>query len=180
MEMSCGCSSCSQCCHANSLFWVYMLGIAGTFVSLFFFFWQYAGTLTQFTGPDGDDYKFVANGGDLSIYKDNLLIASNINLVNNGITTENINDLRRARCRGTALLWTILVSGFLGALLLLSLMVTNPSKFICCSLQHPAAPLHPVPPVPMPLMRAQTSTTTVPAAPTPTAATTAATGARPA
>lgn len=181
MNMSCECSSCSQCCRANSLFWVYMLGLAGAFVSLLFFFWQYPGTLTKFVGPSGYDYQFMSHGSDLQIYKDNLLIASNINHSNNALTFGDIDDLRQAHCRGTSLLWTMLVSGFLGAMLLFSLMINDPGRFICCSFQQSAVPPKPVPPkpmppVPMPIINAQASTTTSAAGTSPaSAATTTAT-----
>lgn len=181
MDMSCECSSCSQCCHANSLFWVYMLGLAGTFVSLFFFFWQYPGTLTKFVGPSGDDYQFVSNtGSDLYIYQNNLLVSGPVTL-----SSPDIDDLRQARCRGTSLLWTILSIGFLGAMLLLSLMITDPSRFICCSFQQSAVPPKPMPPkpmppVPMPIINGQASTTTSAAGTSPASAatTTATTGAK--
>jgi hypothetical protein len=176
MDMSCECSSCSQCCHVNSLFWVHMLGIAGAFVSLFFFFWQYPGTLTKFVGPSGDDYQFVSNGTDLLIYKDRLLVSGPVPLSSSDI----VDDLRHAHCRGTSLLWTMLVGGFLGAMLLFSLMINAPSRFICCNFQQSAVPPKPMPPVPMPIINAQASTTTTTSGTSPASAatTTATTGAK--
>jgi hypothetical protein len=147
-----------------------MLGLAGSFASLFFFFWQYPGTLTQFMGPKGEDYKFVANANEdeISIYRDNVLIASGINNANTGITSDDIKDLRRAKCRGTTLLWTMLIGGLLSVLFLLWWIVNCPNRFVCCSLQQPYEALqqqygmHVMPHTPMPMMK----TSPVPGAPT--------------
>lgn len=130
---------CTKCCTVTPLFWVYMLGLAGTFASLFFFFWQYPGTLTQFSGPREEAYNFVDNGNNtLSIYRDNVLITSGIAMSSDGI---DLTDLRRASCGGTSLLWTMLISGFLSVLWLLWWFVDCPNRFICCNLQQPYADL---------------------------------------
>ncbi len=169
-ECSTGCTSCAKCCTVNMLFWVYVLGIAGVFASLFFFFWQHAGTLTQFRGPKDEGYFFASSGSDtaLSIYRGNVLIASGIDASNNGLTTDNIIDLRQARCRGTSFLWTILIGGLASVLFFLWWFVDCPNRFICCSLQQPYEALQrqqgiPVamPVAPMPMMK----TAPMPAAP---------------
>ncbi len=157
--------ACSKCCTVNSLFWVYMLGLAGTFASLFFFFWQYPGTLTQFMGPKGESYAFTeGDSGELLIFRDNLLIgAGTLN------SSEYITDIRKGRCRGTSLLWTMLISGFLGVLWLLWLFVQGPQRFICCSLQQPYREMHqqmyPSMPVTIKPMGVNVNPVTKPAAP---------------
>lgn len=162
--MSYGCSSCTKCCTVTPLFWVYTLGLAGTFASLFLFFWQYPGTLTQFMGPKEEGYLFVDDGGTLSIYRDGIVIASGIEM-----SSDDLPDLRRARCRGTSLLWTMLIGGLLSVLFFLWWFVGCPNRFICCSLQQPYETMHsqlypvrPMMPAQMPGMK-----TPVPAMPSP-------------
>lgn len=176
MSYGCGCQDCcSQCCRVNLLFWVYVLGIAGTFASLFFFFWQYAGTLTQFRGPKDEGYFFASSGSDteLSIYRNGVVIASGIDFADNGITTDSIIDLRQARCRGTSLLWTMLLGGLFSVLLLLWWFVECPNRFICCSLQQPYEALQRqqgipgMPPMPMPMMKTAPMPTTMAPPPMP-------------
>ena len=140
MSYGCGCQDCcTDCCHncctVTPLFWIYILGIAGAFVSLFFFFWQYPGTLTQFKGPKEEGYAFVEDGqgpGSFAVIRDGLLVGNGALFL-----SDELPDLRHARCRGTSLLWTMLIGGFLGALWLLWLFVQCPNRFICCSLQQP-------------------------------------------
>ena len=140
MSYGCGChdcctNCCQNCCTVTPLFWVYMLGIAGAFVSLFFFFWQYPGTLTQFKGPKEEGYVFADDGtgsGTFLVFRDNLLIGQGALQ-----SSDDLPDLRHARCRGTSLLWTMLISGFLGVLWLLWWFVQCPNRFVCCSLSQP-------------------------------------------
>jgi hypothetical protein len=173
--MSCGCPSCAKCCTVTPLFWLYMSGLAGTFASLFLFFWQYPGTLTQFRGPREEGYIFVDDGnGALAIYRDNVLIASGINDSNNGLEADEINDLRQAHCRGTSLLWTTLIGGLLSTLFLLWWIVQNPDRFVCCSLRQPHEelqrqyePFNTVAPPPLPVMKAAPTVPTPPVSPAP-------------
>lgn len=131
----CSVDCCSNCCTVTPLFWVYMLGIAGVFTSLFFFFWQYPGTLTQFVGPKEEGYAFTDNGdGGFYVFRDNLLVGQGAMNDSDGA---DLADLRHARCRGTSLLWTMLVAGLLSVLFLLWWFVDCPNRFICCSLQQP-------------------------------------------
>ena len=162
--MSYGCSFCTPPCATpctfTPMFWIQMLSISGLFASLFLFFWQYPGTLTQIMGPKNKKYTFTSNtdGTELSIYRDNILITT---VGSDAIAPDDINDLRQAGCRGTTLLWLILFCGLFGSLFFLWSLRCKPKKFVCCSSFHeepvcaasgaphpltsiPAAPVNPV------------------------------------
>jgi|GEM_PF-4610905 len=123
-----------KCCTMEPSFLICLLGIGGLFAVLWLFFYNSPGTLTQFTGSNGDKYTFTASGSDITIYQNGTLISS---IVASLDTAAHAQDLAKATCSGTTSLWTILAIGLFGILALIWFFHSCPDDFIHCSLRRP-------------------------------------------
>ena len=121
---------CEPCYRLNPLFWIFTFSIIGFFVSLFIFFWNYPGTLSQFGVRGNHDFIFTTNqdGSNLSLYDNHVLINTL-----SGLTSDQNKMLAQATCQGTSLLWTLLTFGILTVVTFMWWIITYPNQFISSS-----------------------------------------------